>query len=84
MPISINSGFFELTGSLPANPDGGLKSFGHPVSASGIRMIYEIYHQLRDKAGPRQVKDAKIGLAHNIGGWPGAFTSAVAIFGRRG
>ena len=79
----IDAGFFELTGGLPVNTDGGLKSFGHPIGASGLRMVYEIYHQLQGKAGPRQVKDAKLGLIHNIGGWPGAFTSAVAIFGRR-
>ncbi|MFC2065815.1 acetyl-CoA acetyltransferase [Chloroflexota bacterium] len=79
----VNAGFFELDGGLPANTDGGLKSFGHPIGASGLRMIYEIYHQLQGKAGPRQVKDAEVGLIHNIGGWPGAFTSAVAVFGRR-
>jgi len=79
----IDAGFFELTGGLPVNTDGGLKSFGHPIGASGLRMVYEIYHQLQGKAGPRQVKDAKLGLIHNIGGWPGAFTSAVAIFGRK-
>ncbi|MDO8568132.1 MAG: acetyl-CoA acetyltransferase [Dehalococcoidales bacterium] len=78
----VNSGFFELTGGLPVNTDGGLKSFGHPIGASGLRMVYEIYQQLRGKAGPRQVKDAKVGLIHNLGGWPGAFTSAVAIFGK--
>ena len=79
----IDDGFFELHGQLPVNTDGGLKSFGHPVGASGIRMVYEIYLQLQGKAGPRQAKDPKIGLIHNIGGWPGAFTSAVGIFGRR-
>lgn len=78
----VNAGYFELSGGLPVNPDGGLKSFGHPVAASGLRMIYEIYAQLLGRAGPRQVKDPKLGLIHNIGGWPGAFTSAVAIFGR--
>lgn len=77
----IEAGFFELGGGLPVNTDGGLKSFGHPIGASGIRMIYEIYQQLRGKAGPRQVEGAKVGLIHNIGGWPGAFTSAVGIFG---
>jgi acetyl-CoA C-acetyltransferase len=79
----VDSGFFELDGDLPVNTDGGLKSFGHPIGASGIRMIYEIYLQLRGKAGPRQVSDAETGLIHNIGGWPGAFTSAIGIFGRR-
>ena len=64
------------------NVNGSGISLGHPIGASGLRMIYEIYHQLQDKAGSRQVKDAKLGLIHNIGGWPGAFTSAVAVFGR--
>lgn len=79
----IDAGFFELSGGLPVNPDGGLKSFGHPIGATGLRMVYEICHQLQDKAGPRQVENAKLGLIHNIGGWPGAFSSLVAILGRR-
>ena len=51
--------------------DSGLKSFGHPIGATGVRMIYEVCQQLWHKAGARQVKDAEIGLAHNLGG-PGA------------
>jgi len=78
----INSGFFELDGGLPVNTDGGLKCFGHPIGATGLRMVYEIYKQLQGKAEARQLKKVKLGLAHNIGGWPGAFTAAVAIFGR--
>ena len=78
----VESGFFEIGGGLPANTDGGLKSFGHPVGASGLRMIYEIYKQLQGKADARQVENARLGLAHNIGGWPGAFTSAIAVLGR--
>ena len=69
-----------LAGDLPVNPSGGLKSFGHPVGATGVRMIYEIVTQLRQQAGPRQVKDAAVGLAHNLGG-PGAL-SCVIILGR--
>ena len=79
----VNAGFFELDGGLPINTDGGLKSFGHPVGASGLRMVYEIYLQLKGQAGSRQINNANLGLTHNIGGWPGAFTSAIAIFGRR-
>lgn len=79
----IEAGFFELSGGLPVNTDGGLKSFGHPVAASGLRMIYEIYNQLLGRAGIRQIENAKLGLTHNIGGWPGAFTSAIGIFGCR-
>ncbi len=79
----IDAGFFTLEGGLPVNTDGGLKCFGHPVGASGLRMIYEVYKQIQGKAGARQVKKADIGLTHNLGGWPGHFTCAVAIFGRR-
>jgi len=77
----IEAGTFTLEGDLPVNTDGGLKCFGHPLSASGLRMVYEIYKQLQGKAGPRQVKDAKIGLTHNLGGLPSYFNCAVGIFG---
>jgi len=79
----VEAGTFTLEGELPVNTDGGLKSFGHPVGASGIRMIYEVYKQLQGKAGPRQVKkkNLRLGLTHNLGGRPGSFTGAVAIFG---
>jgi len=66
----IDDGVFELNGELAVNADGGLKSFGHPIGASGLRMIYEVYKQLQGKAGKRQVKNAKLGLAHNLGGTP--------------
>jgi acetyl-CoA C-acetyltransferase len=66
----IDSGFFELTGGLPVQPDGGLKSFGHPVGASGLRMMYEMYKQLQGKAGDRQLKDPRLGLIQNLGGPP--------------
>jgi acetyl-CoA C-acetyltransferase len=79
----VDSGFFTLEGGLPVNTDGGLKCFGHPIGASGLRMVYEVYHQLRGKAEKRQLKKADIGLTQNLGGYPGRFTSAVAIFGRR-
>jgi len=80
----VESGAFTLEGDLPVNPDGGLKCFGHPIGASGIRMIYEVYRQLQGRAlGPRQLKNADIGLTHNLGGRPGSFTASVAIFGRR-
>ena len=78
----VEAGTFTLEGDLPINTDGGLKCFGHPIGASGIRMIYEVYKQLQDKAGPRQVKKADLGLTHNLGGRPGSFTASVAIFGR--
>ena len=78
----VEDGTFTLEGKLPVNSDGGLKCFGHPVGASGIRMMYEIYKQLQGKAGPRQLKDPKLGLAHSLGGLPGLFTSSVTILGR--
>jgi acetyl-CoA C-acetyltransferase len=77
----IDAGFFELKGGLPVNTDGGLKCFGHPVGASGLRMTYEIYKQLQHKVDnpQRQVKDAKRGLSHTFGGPPQL--SAVLIAG---
>jgi len=78
----VEAGTFTLHGKLPVNTDGGLKCFGHPVGASGLRMIYEVYKQIQGKAGPRQIKNVDIGLTHNLGGVPGSFTSAVCILGR--
>jgi len=66
----IEDGTSNLGGELPVNMDGGLKCFGHPIGATGLRMIYEIYKQLQGKCGLRQVKNAEIGLAHTLGGLP--------------
>ena len=66
----IQSGTFALDGELPVNTDGGLKSFGHPTGATGVRMIYENVKQLQGKAVDRQVKDATVALSHNLGGAP--------------
>ncbi len=77
----INEGFFELEGAIPCQPDGGLKCFGHPIGASGIRMIYEVYKQLQHRAGPRQVKDPRLGLTHNLGGIPLFSVCSIGIFG---
>ncbi|MEW6442344.1 MAG: acetyl-CoA acetyltransferase [bacterium] len=62
--------FHSGGGALPVNTDGGLKCFGHPVGASGLRMLYEIYKQLQGKAEGRQVPDVRTGLAHTLGGPP--------------
>ena len=78
----IMNGFYDLKGQVPCQVDGGLKCFGHPIGATGMRIIYEIYKQLQGKCGPRQVKDAKIGLTHALGGRPGSFTGSVCILGR--
>ncbi len=76
----IEEGVTTLEGRLPVNTDGGLKAFGHPLGASGLRMVYEVVKQLQEKAEKRQVKNARLGLAHTLGG-PGAL-AAVAVLGR--
>jgi acetyl-CoA C-acetyltransferase len=77
----IEAGTFALDGKLPVNSDGGLKCFGHPIGATGLRMMYEVYKQLQGKAGPRQVKNPRLGLTHNQGGEPGAATVSIVIVG---
>jgi acetyl-CoA C-acetyltransferase len=78
----VAAGFFELDGQIPSQTDGGLKCFGHPIGASGLRMAYECYKQLQGKAGERQIKDPELALTHNLGGFPGMAVVSVAIFGR--
>lgn len=70
-------------GEMPVNISGGLKSFGHPIGASGCREVYEIYKQIQKKADTpaRQIKDVKLGLAHNQGGHPGKFVCGVTVVG---
>ncbi len=75
----IASGTFALGGELPVNTDGGLKSFGHPTAATGVRMIYENVLQLQGRAGPRQVEGVELALSHNIGGHP--TSCGIAIIG---
>jgi acetyl-CoA C-acetyltransferase len=77
-------GVFDLDGELPVNPDGGLKSFGHPVGASGLRMMFEAWLQLRGEAPPerRITSDKSLALTHNLGGYPGEMVSFVSILGR--
>ncbi|MCG2691599.1 thiolase domain-containing protein, partial [Microgenomates group bacterium] len=74
----IKAGDFDLGGRLPVNLSGGLKACGHPVGATGVKQVVEIVTQLRGEAEKRQVKKAKIGLTHNVGG-SGA-TAVVNIF----
>lgn len=78
----VLEGVFDLDGALPVNPDGGLKSFGHPIGASGLRMLFEMFLQLRGEAGPRQIKDPVLGLTHNLGGFPWQSVASVCIVGR--
>jgi acetyl-CoA C-acetyltransferase len=78
----VLNGVFDLRGELPVNPDGGLKSFGHPIGASGLRMLFEAWLQLRKEAGPRQIDNGKkLALTHNLGGAPGNCVSFVSIVG---
>lgn len=76
------AGDYDLGGRLPVNPDGGLKSFGHPVGASGLRMLYEAWLQFRGEAGDRQLEDPRTALTHNLGGRPGSCVSFVSVVGR--
>ena len=78
----IKDGFYELDGKIPCQPDGGLKCFGHPIGASGLRMMYEMYKQLQGKAGDRQIENPKYGLTHNLGGFPINNIISIGIVGR--
>ena len=77
----IEAGTFELDGELPVQPDGGLKCFGHPVGASGIRMMYEMYLQLQGRAESRQIENPTLGMTHNMGGQPSECVVSVCIAG---
>jgi acetyl-CoA C-acetyltransferase len=80
----VLAGTYDLTGELPVNPDGGLKSFGHPVGASGLRMMFECWLQLRGEApAERRISnDRPLALTHNLGGYPGEMVSFVSVVGR--
>ncbi len=78
----VLAGEFDAGGRLPVNIDGGLKSFGHPVGASGLRMLYEAWLQFRGEAGDRQLSDPHTALTHNLGGRPGGCVSFVSVVTR--
>ena len=80
-PADILDGRYDRDGAIPCQTDGGLKCFGHPVGASGLRMAYEIYTQLLGRAGARQIGAPSIGLSHNLGGIPNRNVASIAIFG---
>jgi acetyl-CoA C-acetyltransferase len=81
----VLEGFYDADGTIPCQIDGGLKCFGHPVGASGLRMIYELYLQMQGRAGDRQLtKDIEFGLTHNLGGQPMSNVCSVAILGPLG
>ena len=81
----VLDGFYDADGTVPCQIDGGLKCFGHPIGASGLRMIYEMYLQMQGRAGERQRKETpQIGLTHNVGGFPHQNVCSISIIGRHG
>ncbi len=78
----VLDGFYDIDGKVPCQVDGGLKCFGHPIGASGLRMLYEMYLQLHGRAGDRQLRDPHYGLTHNLGGFPFQNICSIAIIGK--
>jgi len=79
----IMDGFYDADGTLPCQIDGGLKCFGHPIGASGLRMIYEMYLQMLGRAEDRQRAQTPVfGLTHNLGGFPHQNVCSVVIVGQ--
>nr|WP_295107080.1 acetyl-CoA acetyltransferase [uncultured Caulobacter sp.] len=80
----VLDGFYDADGGVPCQIDGGLKCFGHPIGASGLRMLYEMYLQLQGRAGERQLVNPVFGMTHNLGGAPASNVCSVAIIGQEG
>lgn len=81
----VMDGFYDAGGAIPCQIDGGLKCFGHPIGASGLRMIYEVYLQMLGRAGERQRAETPVfGLTHNLGGFPHQNVCSVVIVGQQG
>ncbi|MFO8112942.1 MAG: acetyl-CoA acetyltransferase [Desulfosalsimonadaceae bacterium] len=78
----IMDGFYDRDGGVPAQVDGGLKCFGHPIGASGLRMLYEMYLQLHGRAEERQIENPRLGMTHNLGGFPFQNICSIGIIGR--
>ncbi|UCG07340.1 MAG: acetyl-CoA acetyltransferase [Desulfobacterales bacterium] len=78
----VMDGNFDRDGKIPCQVDGGLKCFGHPIGASGLRMLYELYLQFHGRAGERQVEDPRFGLTHNLGGFPSMNVCSISIVGK--
>ena len=78
----VLDGVYDADGDTPCQIDGGLKCFGHPIGASGLRMLYEVYLQLLGRAEERQLADPRLGMTHNLGGAPHRNVCSVAIVGR--
>jgi acetyl-CoA C-acetyltransferase len=79
----VLDGKFEIGGDLPVNIDGGLKAFGHPIGASGLRMMYENWLQFHGKAGARQIENPTLGLVHNLGGFPFRCLSVITLLSNK-
>jgi acetyl-CoA C-acetyltransferase len=77
----VLDGFYDADGKVPCQIDGGLKCFGHPIGASGLRMAYEVYTQLLGRAAERQLASPSMGLTHNLGGVPYQGIAAISILG---
>jgi acetyl-CoA C-acetyltransferase len=82
--FDILDGRYDRSGAIPCGVDGGLKCFGHPIGASGLRMVYEVYQQLLGNAGERQLAKVDLGLTQNLGGHPHQNVCAISIIGRLG
>jgi len=78
----VLDGVYDIDGEVPCQVDGGLKCFGHPIGASGLRMIYEMYLQLHGRAGERQLENPAFGLTHNLGGFPAMNVCSISIVGK--
>jgi acetyl-CoA C-acetyltransferase len=84
-PRDVMNGVYDAQGQIPCQIDGGLKCFGHPIGASGLRMIYEIYLQMLGRGGARQRPEPPVrGLVHNLGGFPHQNVCSIAIIGAHG
>lgn len=81
----VMDGCYDAEGAVPCQIDGGLKCFGHPIGASGLRMLYEVYLQMKGRAGERQRSSEPVfGLTHNLGGFPHQNVCSVVIVGQAG
>lgn len=78
----VLDGVFDRGGEVPCQVDGGLKCFGHPIGASGLRMLYEMYLQLHGRAGERQIENPRLGLTHNLGGFPSMNVCSICVIGK--
>lgn len=79
--FDILDGRYDADGAIPCQIDGGLKCFGHPIGASGLRMAYKVHNQLLGRAGARQLSSSSIGMTHNLDGVPYQGIAAISVLG---